>query len=295
MNVSKTSRRSPFVVVCFLAVICVRLGEAQVVPDSRGYEVTSVRPARTAETPGGFSWTLDRFSSHNQTVKQLIKTAFEVKLDQQLVGLPVWAESEKYDLEAKMTSEEVATLSKIPLGERLHQYKLLLRDLLQDRFSLVVSTEQRELPTYSLVIAKGGSKIQEVEGLKLVNGELPPPPPPGETRSPGVHLPKATISKGHIVAEAIPMSTLCDWLGSLPEVGDRVVQDQTSLKGTYDLELRWTPDDLETTAIGEGHHDVNTEPGLASALREQLGLELRRTRGKVSVLVVEKIARPTEN
>jgi uncharacterized protein (TIGR03435 family) len=63
----------------------------------------------------------------------------------------------------------------------------------------------------------------------------------------------------------------------------RIVVDRTGLTGSYDLDLRWTPDEFETSSE------------LITALREQLGLKLEATRAPVEVIVIDKAERPSEN
>jgi uncharacterized protein (TIGR03435 family) len=65
----------------------------------------------------------------------------------------------------------------------------------------------------------------------------------------------------------------------------RTVEDHTELKGEFDFELVW--DRAET---GD-----STAPSLFVALQEQLGLRLRAATGRIPVVVVDRIERPTEN
>ena len=54
---------------------------------------------------------------------------------------------------------------------------------------------------------------------------------------------------------------------------DRIVLDETGLKGKYDLTLKWTPDE-ERGAADAG-------PSIFTAVQEQLGLKLESTTGPV--------------
>jgi uncharacterized protein (TIGR03435 family) len=67
----------------------------------------------------------------------------------------------------------------------------------------------------------------------------------------------------------------------------RTVLDRTELKGSYDFELRWTPD--TATSVGA----ANDAPSIFAALQEQLGLKLDAERGSVEMLIVDGIERPT--
>jgi uncharacterized protein (TIGR03435 family) len=74
----------------------------------------------------------------------------------------------------------------------------------------------------------------------------------------------------------------------------RVVLNRTGLTGRYDLTLRWTPDDAPPPLLN-GEPDPNAPPGLFTAIQEQLGLKLESGKGPVSVLVIDRIERPSEN
>ena len=71
----------------------------------------------------------------------------------------------------------------------------------------------------------------------------------------------------------------------------RVVLDKTGLTGRYDFSLQWTPDDSPSDA------PVPDSSGgsLFTALQEQLGLKLEPQKGPVEVLVIDHVARPSEN
>ena len=79
---------------------------------------------------------------------------------------------------------------------------------------------------------------------------------------------------------------------------ERPVVDKTSLHGTYDLKMTWTPDE---TALSPA--DGNEKPGapepsltLVTALKDQLGLRLRSQKMPVQMLVVDHVEKlPSEN
>jgi uncharacterized protein (TIGR03435 family) len=76
---------------------------------------------------------------------------------------------------------------------------------------------------------------------------------------------------------------------------DRPVVDKTGLKGRFDFDLEWAPD--ETQFGGE----VPVAPGdapsapLFSAIQQELGLKLEATKGPVEALVVDNVERPSAN
>lgn len=81
---------------------------------------------------------------------------------------------------------------------------------------------------------------------------------------------------------------------------DRPVIDQTGLPGRYDFTLEWRPDEFQfpnappaqrAAAIAAG----DTLPDLFGAFQDQLGLKLEATKAPATVLVVDKVSKPTEN
>jgi len=79
---------------------------------------------------------------------------------------------------------------------------------------------------------------------------------------------------GSISAGGVTMAQFANALSRLPAVS-RPVQDFTSLKGGFDLDLTWTP-----APIG---------PSIFTAVQEQLGLKLEPRTGAVEVLVVDHL------
>jgi len=67
------------------------------------------------------------------------------------------------------------------------------------------------------------------------------------------------------------------------------VVDQTGLPGKYDFRLDWTPD---TGVCADQSAD---KPSIFTAMRQQLGLVLKSTKGPVEILVVDHIEPPSAN
>jgi uncharacterized protein (TIGR03435 family) len=68
------------------------------------------------------------------------------------------------------------------------------------------------------------------------------------------------------------------------------VQDRTGLKGVFDFELKWTPDQVESKS-----NFNDSGPSFTTALEEQLGLKLRSEKGQIEVLVIDHLEKPSEN
>ena len=67
------------------------------------------------------------------------------------------------------------------------------------------------------------------------------------------------------------------------------VNDETGLKGEYEISLYWVSDDLAEKSPDLG-------PSLVEALRDQLGLRLVSKKGPVEFLIVDHCERvPSDN
>jgi uncharacterized protein (TIGR03435 family) len=157
-------------------------------------------------------------------------------------------------------SDDFHMLSKNDGGEH---WRLLMRQILEDRFAMKSHIEKRELPVYELVIAKHGPKLKESA--------------PGESGPTG-------MSPGKLSAHAYPVSGLAM---SLSGVVGRVIIDKTGLTGQYDIDLTWAwRDDPGSGESG---------PSIFTALQEQLGLKLEPAKAPIDVVVIDHIERPSEN
>ena len=149
----------------------------------------------------------------------------------------------------------------------------MLKSLLEDRFSLKVHRETKEMPMYSLVIEKNGVKMKLSADQSGTTG--------------GVR----EVRYGRIAGEAVPVSTIA---GILSGLAGRRVLNKTGLMGRYDVDLRYAPDSGQPGAAPEPTDSPDGQ-SLFGALQTQLGLKLESTRGPIEILVVDHIERPSPN
>jgi uncharacterized protein (TIGR03435 family) len=126
---------------------------------------------------------------------------------------------------------------------------------------------------------------------------MPPPgPPPGERMPCGIRIGPGSMSVGGM--------TLAQFANSLGMFVGRVVLDRTGLTGNYDVDLKWTPDQMpqrgpSTPAdqpIRVNGVDIDPNgPSIFTAVQEQLGLKLDSQRGPVEMLVIDRAEHPVEN
>src|SRR5262245_59081792 len=155
-------------------------------------------------------------------LSHLISMAHRVQL-QNIKGGPDWVRgTDRFDIEAK--SENPAATEDELLS--------MLQNLLEDRFQLKLHRETREVPGYSLVIAKNGPKLKDATGEAK-----------GGLKITGANMFKPDLIEGRnldqntMTGTKTSMSQLARALANLPRSGP--VIDKTGLQGLYDFRLTW--------------------------------------------------------
>ncbi len=199
-------------------------------------------------------------------VPVLIATAYGLPPDSKRVtGGPGWLRDDiQYEITAKIGDEMFAAMQTMTPAEQQAQLQLMEQALLAERFGLKLHFEQREMPMFTLEVAKGGAKL-----TPAVEGEVSRLENFADERGGGM--------KGTAVGlDQLVQSPLL--------LGGRVVVNKTGLTGSYDFTLRFA-----------GESGDGDAPGLYTALQEQMGLRLVATKGMVKVLVIDAVEKPTEN
>ena len=213
------------------------------------FEVASIKPSSSPlDGTTVYNPTPERFAADSITTRTLIAFAWDVRVFQ-VSGGPGWLDSERYDVVAKPEGDAAV--------ERIRR---MVRTLLAERFQLQVHQAAREMPIFTLEIAKGGSKIRAAS--------------PGD--GPDIRGPH-----GHLMAKRITAEMLARILAN--ELS-RPVVNRTGIEGAFDADLQWTPE-----------QDTDAGPSIFTAIEEQLGLKLESKRAPVDVLVVDRVERPSAN
>jgi uncharacterized protein (TIGR03435 family) len=241
------------------------------------FDAVTVKPDKAAAGPTTIFSPAngDTIAITNMSLHMMIGFAYDMELHDQIFGLPSWADSESYDVVAKVAEPEVDAFRKLLPRDR----NPLLRPVLQDRFHLIVHYETRQLPAYALVVAKNGPKLTAVEPATLASG----------LKDPGAIN---NIGRNQIQAEGAPIAIL---LSVLSQQLGRTVLDRTSLNGNYSFTLKWTPDLTSASAAPAPAADADAGPSIFTAVQEQLGLKLESTKAPTQVLVVDHAERPSDN
>jgi uncharacterized protein (TIGR03435 family) len=220
-----------------------------------------------------------RFVAINVSVVSLVTIAYgdDGPLTQdRLVISDKWPErravaSAKFDIQA--TAERELAQRDLPRA---------LRQLLADRFKLVVHRETRGVPVYELVLARPDGRLGP--RLRPSSADCTQLDACGFQRFPG--RAKGRVPIGDLARRVLPAAT-----------GDgRPIQDRTGLTGTFEFELEWTPDGAAPPRPPDAPPAPPIDPDGASfvtALREQLGLKLEARTGSIEVVVVDRAERPS--
>jgi uncharacterized protein (TIGR03435 family) len=250
------------------AAVVPGFGQAAMGP---AFDVVSIKPNKSGS--GGMSINIDdgRYVASNLSLKSMIQNAYGLQTQDQIVGLPGWGSSARFDVEAKMDAETIAALKGASREQEQKLREAMMQAMLADRFQLKVHAETKELPIYTLVAAKGGPKLAAADPANKKNGWM-------------------SSSNQTLTATGIEMAGLCDFLSGRLH---RKVVDNTGLAGSYDFKLQWSPDE----AAGESAAATGAAqlPSMFTAVQEQLGLKLESGKGPVDTVVVDHVAMPSEN
>lgn len=225
------------------------------------FEVASIRPHQSAGDepsnrrvlPGG------RFVATATTVRTLIRIAFGID-DNRMSGTPGWIDNETFDIDATMVDHREVTTPQ--------QFQQLTLSLLEDRFQLKFHREQKEGPVYWLELNKPG---RLGPALKLSAPDSQPD--------------MSTNSNGSRATMKVSKMSMADIAAALRRQVGRPVEDHTDLKGNFDFQIEWTPEETPDS----------TDPSLFTVLKEQLGLKLQSAKGSVENLVIDQISQPSAN
>jgi uncharacterized protein (TIGR03435 family) len=273
------------------------------------FEVASIKPS--APAPNGIfrigiETSGNRWTASGITAGILIQQAYDVR-DYQISGAPSWVNSERYDIVAKADTPNITK----------EMIRVLLQSLLAERFNLKFHRETKELPIYALVVGKGGHKLHmsEIQPDAQTDSQ---PPDPSKSAQAGAVAGRAggavagagapvkggsmmMMRSGELSAQMTPVSAIAAMLAQ--QLG-RPVIDKTDIKGYFDFDLKYTPDETQRGMMFGGMAPPATDspppgdssvPSIFTAVQEQLGLKLEASKGPVETLVIDHIEKASGN
>ncbi|HXS94361.1 MAG TPA: TIGR03435 family protein [Candidatus Limnocylindrales bacterium] len=184
----------------------------------------------------------------NATLSECIQFAYGLMSEDQVAG-PDWIRDRalRVDVIGKSKPEK-------PRDELL----AMLRGLLTERFELRMHREQRPLAHYELLPGKGAVKFSE-----------------SRDQSQGGTVLKG-YGRGKLQYAHLSMDRLALLLSRQMKA---IVIDRTGLRGYYDVDLQWSPDDAPPAGV--------PLPDVFAAVRDQAGLKLAAAKTPVEVIVVD--------
>jgi uncharacterized protein (TIGR03435 family) len=255
---------------------------------------------QTNHDPGRITWT-------NVRLGRVMQVAFDLPGDR--ISGPDW-----------LVDDVVTIVATVPAGTSAGDFRLMVQNLLAERFKLTMHRETKQVSGYALEIAKNGPKLKESgkDSFQANGGTKPeskrdeacrgcnnivmqdengfPAPRSGNP----IFLPGALFSatiavngknRGSVLNG--PAKAIADYLGNVVK---SPVEDRTGLTGIYDVHLEFVPDSsgTEPNATGPAASDPGT--GIFDAVQSQLGLKLTPKKVPVETLVIDHLEKiPTEN
>lgn len=273
-------------------------------PQATEFEVATIKPVeaggmmggRFQMQPGG------RLVSSGMPLMFLITRAFNTTTPDQIVGIPPFAQTDRYDLIAKVPGETAAAASGFTDMDALAP---LVLKLLVDRFNLKYHMEDRPVSAYTLVAGKPKMKKADPNSrTSCKTANAPAGAPPGSRV---------------LTCQNVTMAQFAERLQRMAPELSWPVADATGIEGTYDLAITFTirpqmmmmgggpmpPGMMAGAGVSGGGGGGGAVPTAADpipgqtifeAVEKQLGLKLEKRQRTGSVIVIDHMdQKPTEN
>lgn len=285
-----------FDAACVIAIIASVPAFCQSAANQPSFDVVSVKISTPESRPGGGCLPLlvgcrrgSQWAATNAFLQGILQDAYQLN-GTQLVGIPVWAETARFDIEARVSPEVTNA-----------QFRLMEQALLADRFHMVAHRDFRDLLAYTLRAATGGLKFQPSQGPCTVAGSPDAQPPPCGRL--GLILERTKTGEltgtAALILRNISMKDLVSYLESIFDSEGAPVVDDTGFTAIFDLNLTFyvSPPAPNDRAASD---DFNLEllRQVQKAFHDQVGLDvdlMRPTKRSVPILVVDRVSMPSPN
>jgi uncharacterized protein (TIGR03435 family) len=320
----------------FIAQIAIQIAFAQAPAAAPAFEVATIKQAPALDpskiATGQLHLGMNNDAGHVDigffSLSDLIRTAYRIK-PYQLSG-PGWMSDQRWDIQAK-----------IPEGASADQVPEMLQALLAERFKLSIHRSTTDHSIYALIVGKNGSKLKDAEPdpTPAAAADGPPATPPGSpgsretvigtgdnqvrikpnaggrgamVTSPKFGNLKISMGDAGVMRMEFSKMKMADLADLLSPFVDRPVLDMTELKGSYQVGLDLTAEDLMKVARSAGMGAMapgpsvpvatlpldaaSTPTGSVFSAIEKLGLKLDARKAPVEMIVVDHLEKtPTEN
>lgn len=270
------------------------------------FEVAVIKPGKPDEKErGGIRG--DRVDVQGVPLRFLIQFTWDLNPNDNdvLVGLPDWAATDHYDIQAKAADEDLSkTVNGNPQIE-FEELRQMLQALLIDRFGIRYHTEDRPVTAYNFEAA--GPKLKPADPSERTKCSEGP--------GPGEKDPRTTTPILNRVLHCQNI-TLAEFGRQLPFLAAGYIYspvlDTSGLKDRYDFTLSFSSVDRVQSGSAQPRagssastppsgaslapEDPNGAVSLFDAVHRELGLRLDKVRRPVPVLVIDHINRePSAN
>jgi uncharacterized protein (TIGR03435 family) len=262
-------------------------GTAQKLPKREvAFEASDLKPSRPGESPLMQQTRGGGVEIRAVPLQNLVTTAWDIDEGhpERIAGLPHWAQSAKFDINAKAP----ATANAPPIlgsGYIDDDGLLMLKNLLIERFRIKWHSENRLVTAWSLVAVKP----------KLASGDTSK---------------RAGCRKGRVVdddpRDSNPLlsslfvcqnATMAQFASRLQPIDpfdfSYPVEDATGLKGSWDFRLNFTPTPVLRALVRDTADGRASDPtggiSIHEAMVKQLGLKLEQRKRLLPVVVIDHI------
>ncbi len=232
------------------------------------FEVTSVKPFKRGD-PGFQGIQPACNGGHFTAVTPLFLTmewAYDMspnQADEFRAKMPEWAQSISGAYELQATTQPGVTEDKC---------RKMAQHLFEDRFHFKYHLETVMGRVYEMVPSRGALKMQPADDSPgwsvTINGRE------------GQPLPGIPVRKG------VTMDELANWIAATNPDRTPVI-NKTGLQGVYKFKIAFS--------AGAGLNRDFADPDVVTAVQQQLGLKLQKSRGPVQHFIVDSIEKPEEN
>jgi uncharacterized protein (TIGR03435 family) len=228
---------------------------------------------------------------HNVMLQVAMAAAWDVEtayVEEGFAGIPKWVFGTRVDIQAKPPRYPGAPPPQ-GSGSMDDDARLMLKNLLIERFQMKTHVENRMLDGFALVARKP-------KMTKAVPGRRPSC---GNAKN-LAHDPRDTnqLISRVISCQNVTMAQFAGVLHSLAldYIVDKEVEDATGLSGRYDFTLSYSSRRLLGNAVSGESSDPNGAISLSEAISGQLGLKLEMRKRSLPIVVIDHMDEtPLEN
>jgi uncharacterized protein (TIGR03435 family) len=261
-------------------------------PPPTEFEVADIKPS-LPDGPQSGRIQNGRVDLRGLTLKTLISLAWDINGDDLMAGAPKFSDTAKFDIIATapvaVANEQQADIDTL---------RVMLQNLLKERFKLKTHMEDRPVSAYTLLAGK--PKLTKANPENRTGCKEGPAVGMKDPRDANPTLSRL------VTCQNMSMAQLADQLQNLASgYVHAPVLDSTGIEGSFDFTFNFSPIGI-VQGGGGGRGGDGGAPGAAAdpsggvslpdALNKQLGLKLEMQKRPMPVLVIDHVEeKPTEN